>query len=97
MKSIVRPVGSIAPIAFIVIAGVIGGALGAISQPLADGFAHGVQVTLGAIPEGFYALGGTAYLGYAAARQFDKNKDKEVEARTAEAGAIAAYAGKDGE
>jgi len=48
------------------------GVLGAISPAAASAIATGMTAYLGALPEPLYALFGTGYLGYTAARQWGK-------------------------
>jgi hypothetical protein len=48
------------------------GVIAAISPPTAAAINHGVAAYLRAIPEPLYALFGTGYLGYTAARQWGK-------------------------
>lgn len=53
------------------------GLLSAISPATAAAVAHGMTSYLGALPEPLYALFGTGYLGYTAARQWGKVKGVE--------------------
>lgn len=48
------------------------GLLSAISAPLAEAITRGVKLWLTSLPDGLYALFGTGYLGYTAARQWGK-------------------------
>lgn len=48
------------------------GLLSAISAPLAAAISNGVKLWLNSLPDGLYALFGTGYLGYTAARQWGK-------------------------
>lgn len=53
------------------------GLLAALSPATADALAHGMTAYLAALPEPLYALFGTGYLGYTAARQWGKVKGVE--------------------
>ena len=53
------------------------GALAAFAPGLADGIARGINGYLSGLPEELYALFGTGYLGYTAARQWGKAKGVE--------------------
>ncbi|MBB3956931.1 3TM-type holin [Novosphingobium sediminicola] len=48
------------------------GLLSAISAPVATAITNGVKLWLNSLPDGLYALFGTGYLGYTAARQWGK-------------------------
>lgn len=48
------------------------GLLSAISAPVAAAITNGVKLWLNSLPDGLYALFGTGYLGYTAARQWGK-------------------------
>lgn len=48
------------------------GLLGAFSPDKAQAIAHGINAYLAGLPEPLYALFGTGYLGYTAARQWGK-------------------------
>jgi hypothetical protein len=50
------------------------GLIGAIRPDAAQGIAAGINAYLGGLPEPLYALFGTGYLGYTAARQWGKAK-----------------------
>ncbi len=50
------------------------GILSAFSLETADAVATGMQKWLAAIPEGLWAVFGAGYLGYSAARSWDKSK-----------------------
>lgn len=51
--------------------------LGAFSPQAADAIGNGITAYLSALPEELYALFGTGYLGYTAARQWGKVKGVE--------------------
>ena len=53
------------------------GLLGAVSPATAEALARGMTDYLNALPEPLYALFGTGYLGYTAARQWGKAKGVE--------------------
>ena len=53
------------------------GLIGAIQPEMAKGIATGMNAYLAGIPEPLYALFGTGYLGYTAARQWGKIKGVE--------------------
>ena len=48
------------------------GLISAISAPVAVAITNGVRLWLTSLPDGLYALFGTGYLGYTAARQWGK-------------------------
>lgn len=50
------------------------GVISAFSPGIAQGISSGITAYLGALPEELYALFGTGYLGYTAARQWGKAK-----------------------
>lgn len=50
------------------------GVLAAFSPDMANGIGHGITAYLGGLPDELYALFGTGYLGYTAARQWGKAK-----------------------
>ena len=50
------------------------GVLSAFDPGIAQGISRGITAYLGALPEELYALFGTGYLGYTAARQWGKMK-----------------------
>ena len=91
MKGQVRPAGSIAPLGAIVFFALAGGILGMIDKHLVEAFAHGIETTMKAVPEAFFALAGTTFLGYAASRSYDKKGERELEARRHEAEAITEF------
>ena len=53
------------------------GLIGAVQPEMARGIATGMNAYLNGIPESLYALFGTGYLGYTAARQWGKIKGVE--------------------
>lgn len=53
------------------------GLIGAVQPEMAKGIANGMNAYLAGIPEPLYALFGTGYLGYTAARQWGKIKGVE--------------------
>lgn len=53
------------------------GLIAAANPPMADGIARGMSAYLRGIPEELYALFGTGYLGYTAARTWGKVKGVE--------------------
>lgn len=53
------------------------GLIGAVQPDMARGIATGMNAYLAGIPESLYALFGTGYLGYTAARQWGKIKGVE--------------------
>ena len=53
------------------------GLIGAVQPEMAKGIAAGMNAYLGGLPEPLYALFGTGYLGYTAARQWGKIKGVE--------------------
>jgi len=53
------------------------GLIAAVNPPMADGIARGMTAYLRGIPEELYALFGTGYLGYTAARTWGKVKGAE--------------------
>lgn len=53
------------------------GLIGAVQPEMAKGIATGMNAYLAGIPEPLYALFGTGYLGYTAARQWGKIKGVE--------------------
>ncbi|HSX56356.1 MAG TPA: holin family protein [Sphingomonas sp.] len=53
------------------------GLIGAVQPEMARGIANGMNAYLAGIPEPLYALFGTGYLGYTAARQWGKIKGVE--------------------
>ena len=53
------------------------GLIGAVQPEMAKGIATGMNAYLACIPEPLYALFGTGYLGYTAARQWGKIKGVE--------------------
>ena len=53
------------------------GLIGAVQPEMAKGIAAGMNAYLAGIPEPLYALFGTGYLGYTAARQWGKIKGVE--------------------
>ena len=53
------------------------GLIAAARPEMAEGIAHGMNAYLAGIPEPLYALFGTGYLGYTAARQWGKMKGVE--------------------
>ncbi|QDX26107.1 hypothetical protein FPZ54_08770 [Sphingomonas suaedae] len=53
------------------------GLIGAVQPEMAKGIAAGMNAYLAGIPESLYALFGTGYLGYTAARQWGKIKGVE--------------------
>lgn len=53
------------------------GLIGAVQPDMAKGIAAGMNAYLNGIPEPLYALFGTGYLGYTAARQWGKIKGVE--------------------
>ena len=53
------------------------GILAAFNPPAAKDIASGMNAYLGGLPEPLYALFGTGYLGYTAARQWGKTKGTE--------------------
>lgn len=53
------------------------GLLSALDPPLAEAVARGMTAYLRGIPEELYALFGTGYLGYTAARAWGKAKGVE--------------------
>ena len=53
------------------------GLIGAVQPDMAKGIANGMNAYLAGIPEPLYALFGTGYLGYTAARQWGKIKGVE--------------------
>ncbi|NNM78236.1 hypothetical protein HJG53_15190 [Sphingomonas sp. ID1715] len=53
------------------------GLLSALSPATAEALAHGMTAYLNGLPEPLYALFGTGYLGYTAARQWGKMKGVE--------------------
>jgi Holin of 3TMs, for gene-transfer release len=53
------------------------GLIGAVEPEMAKGIANGMNAYLAGIPEPLYALFGTGYLGYTAARQWGKIRGVE--------------------
>lgn len=53
------------------------GLIAAVNPAMAQGIAHGMTAYLAGIPEELYALFGTGYLGYTAARAWGKAKGVE--------------------
>ncbi|MFL9841176.1 holin family protein [Sphingomonas sp. ST-64] len=53
------------------------GLIGAVAPDMAQGIANGMNAYLAGLPEPLYALFGTGYLGYTAARQWGKIKGVE--------------------
>ena len=53
------------------------GLIGAVQPEMAKGIANGMNAYLAGIPEPLYALFGTGYLGYTAARQWGKIRGVE--------------------